>query len=68
MDRYPPHGRAAEYRRQARACIENALHMKSEERCAVLLELAFLYAKLAKLSERTIEGDFGHADVEPKRH
>jgi hypothetical protein len=30
--------------------------MKSVERCAVLLELAFLWTKLAKLSERSAGG------------
>jgi hypothetical protein len=47
-----PRGRAAAYRRRARACIEDALIVKSEESCAVLLELAFLWTRLAKLSER----------------
>jgi hypothetical protein len=53
MDFVRPNGRAAAYRRQARVCIEDALRMKSDERREVMLELAFLWAKLARLSERT---------------
>jgi hypothetical protein len=52
MDPERSKGPAAEYRRQARVCIENALRMKSDERRAVMLELAFLWAKLARMSER----------------
>ena len=55
MDSLPSQGPAAEYRRQARVCIEDALRMKSDERRAVMLELAFLWAKLARLSERTAD-------------
>ena len=53
--------KAAEYRRRARLCIEDALRMKSDERRAVMLELAFLWAKLARLSERARNNDYGAA-------
>lgn len=53
--------RAAEYRRRARVCIEDALRMKSDERREVMLELAFLWAKLARMSERAHNNGYGAA-------
>ncbi len=57
MNPVRPSGRAAAYRRQARVCIADALRMKSDERRAVMLELAFLWAKLARLNERAEDRD-----------
>jgi len=63
-----PRGRAAAYRRQARACIEDALIVRSAESCAVLLELAFLWTRLAKLSEKAGGGFDAACDGLPPPH
>jgi hypothetical protein len=63
MDPHRSTAQAAAYRQRARSCIEDALRMTSDERREVMLELAFLWAKLARLSERA--HDHGYGAVRP---
>jgi len=64
---------ASKYRQSARSCIEAALGVTNEEACVILLDLAFLWTRLAQQIEKSDQRDLGSSSVRavivrPRRH
>jgi hypothetical protein len=73
MDLDPSLKSASKYRQSARSCIEAALGVSSQEACVILLDLAFLWTRLAQQIEKSDERDLGSSSiraliVRPRRH